>query len=85
MAINNPAIKNAILIPNFTANQAAQNVPTIFATVTLPLMKLADAEKALVKLALDKADGNAPKAAILLGLTKASMYRRLEKYGLAKN
>jgi len=58
---------------------------TVQTLTELPLMKLADAEKALVKLALDKADGNAPKAAILLGLTKASMYRRLEKYGLAKN
>jgi DNA-binding NtrC family response regulator len=51
----------------------------------LPLMTLAEAEIALVKLALNKAAGNVPKAAILLGLTKASMYRRLEKYGLAKN
>jgi DNA-binding NtrC family response regulator len=51
----------------------------------LPLMTLSEAEEALVKLALKKADGNTPKAALLLGLTKASMYRRLEKYGLAKN
>jgi DNA-binding NtrC family response regulator len=51
----------------------------------LPLMTLAEAEVAMVKLALDKSEGNVPKAAILLGLTKASMYRRVEKYGLAKN
>ena len=51
----------------------------------LPLMTLAEAEVAMVKLALAKAVGNVPKAAILLGLTKASMYRRVEKYGLAKN
>ena len=51
----------------------------------LPLMTLAEAEVAMVKLALAKAAGNVPKAAILLGLTKASMYRRVEKYGLAKN
>jgi DNA-binding NtrC family response regulator len=51
----------------------------------LPLMTLAEAELTMVKLALNKTDGNAPKAALLLGLTKASMYRRLEKYGLAKN
>jgi DNA-binding NtrC family response regulator len=51
----------------------------------LPLMTLAEAEVAMVKLALDKTAGNVPKAAILLGLTKASMYRRVEKYGLAKN
>jgi len=51
----------------------------------LPLMTLAEAEFAMVKLALNKAEGNVPQAALLLGLTKASMYRRLEKYGLAKN
>jgi DNA-binding NtrC family response regulator len=50
----------------------------------LPLMTLSEAEEALVKLALNKTAGNVPKAALLLGLTKASMYRRLEKYGLAK-
>lgn len=51
----------------------------------LPLMTLAEAEVRLVKLALNKTTGNVPQAALLLGLTKASMYRRLEKYGLAKN
>jgi len=51
----------------------------------LPLMTLAEAEVAMVKLALEKSEGSVPKAAILLGLTKASMYRRVEKYGLAKN
>jgi DNA-binding NtrC family response regulator len=51
----------------------------------LPLMTLVEAEVAMVKLALAKAAGNVPKAAILLGLSKASMYRRVEKYGLAKN
>ncbi|NQZ20665.1 MAG: sigma-54-dependent Fis family transcriptional regulator [Colwellia sp.] len=51
----------------------------------LPLMTLAEAEVRLVKLALNKTASNVPQAALLLGLTKASMYRRLEKYGLAKN
>jgi len=63
---------------------SAQHTATPVVT-ELPLMTLTDAEEALVKLALKKAEGNAPKAALLLGLTKASMYRRLEKYGLAKN
>jgi DNA-binding NtrC family response regulator len=51
----------------------------------LPLMTLEQAEKSLVKLALKETGNNVPKAAILLGLTKASMYRRLEKYGFNKN
>jgi DNA-binding NtrC family response regulator len=69
-----------------TAHVNTEDKSSTIETLTeLPLMKLVDAEEALVKLALNKAEGNAPKAAILLGLTKASMYRRLEKYGLAKN
>ncbi len=51
----------------------------------LPLMTLAEAELQLIKQALLQTDHHIPKAAELLGLTKASMYRRLEKYDLAKN
>jgi len=53
--------------------------------VELPLMTLAQAEAQLIKQALVQTDHHIPKAAALLGLTKASMYRRLEKYDLAKN
>ena len=53
--------------------------------VTLPLMTLAQAEVQLIKQALLQTDHHIPKAAALLGLTKASMYRRLEKYDLAKS
>ena len=48
----------------------------------LPLMTLEAAEQQLVQQALQHSQGNVPKAATLLGLTKSSMYRRLEKYGL---
>jgi len=48
----------------------------------LTLMPLADAEIKLIKLALHKTQNNVPQAASLLGLTKSSMYRRLEKYEL---
>jgi DNA-binding NtrC family response regulator len=47
---------------------------------TMPFMTLEAAEIKLIKLALAKTDKNIPKAATLLGLTKASLYRRLEKY-----
>ena len=47
---------------------------------TLPLMTLEQAEIKLLKQALASCDNNIPKAAALLGLTKSSMYRRLEKY-----
>jgi DNA-binding NtrC family response regulator len=45
-------------------------------------MTLEAAEQQLVQQALQHSQGNVPKAATLLGLTKSSMYRRLEKYGL---
>ncbi|UAA39981.1 sigma-54-dependent Fis family transcriptional regulator [Paraneptunicella aestuarii] len=46
----------------------------------LPMMTLEDAEKQLIRQALDITEQNIPKAAELLGLTKSSLYRRLEKY-----
>ena len=36
----------------------------------------------VIRKALDKREGNISKAAEELGLTRASLYRRLEKYGL---
>jgi two-component system, NtrC family, response regulator HydG len=44
--------------------------------------KLDDVEKITILKAIDKHDGNISKAAKELGLTRASLYRRLEKYGL---
>lgn len=39
-------------------------------------------EKRLVRLALDNADGNISHAATALGITRAALYRRIEKFGL---
>ena len=47
---------------------------------SLPMMTLEEAEKKLIKQALDRVEQHVPKAATLLGLTKSSLYRRLEKY-----
>jgi len=49
----------------------------------LPLMTLKEAEIQLIKKALQQTDNHIPKAATILGLTKSSMYRRIEKYELA--
>jgi transcriptional regulator with PAS, ATPase and Fis domain len=46
----------------------------------LPMMSLEEAEKRLITQAMDKVEQSVPKAAVLLGLTKSSLYRRLEKY-----
>lgn len=48
----------------------------------LPTMNLDEMEKQLITKALQKYHGNITEAAAELGLTRASLYRRLEKYQL---
>lgn len=43
---------------------------------------LEEVEKLVIRRVLDKCEGNISRAAEELGLTRASLYRRLEKYGL---
>jgi two-component system response regulator HydG len=50
--------------------------------VKLNNFDLEEAEKLLIIKAISKYNGNLTKAAKELGLTRASLYRRLEKYGL---
>ncbi len=50
--------------------------------LTLDNYHIEDAEKMLIIKAVSKHAGNLTKAAKELGLTRASLYRRLEKYGL---
>ncbi len=45
-------------------------------------LQLTDLEKSAVKQALRKANGNITKAALELGITRASLYRRIEKHQL---
>lgn len=45
-------------------------------------LNLEDAEKMLIQQAMDKHQGNISKASKDLGLTRAALYRRLEKFGL---
>lgn len=47
----------------------------------LPMITLDDAEQQLIRQALEKTLNNKQQAADLLGITKSSLYRRLEKYG----
>ena len=46
------------------------------------VMKLEEAERVLIRNALDRFDGNVPEAARALGLSRSAMYRRLEKLGI---
>ena len=50
--------------------------------LTTPSMNLEETEKMLIRKVIDKHGGNISKAAKELGLTRASLYRRLEKYGI---
>ncbi len=50
--------------------------------VTLENLNMEDVEKLLIRKALDKFAGNISHAADELGLSRAALYRRIEKYGL---
>ncbi|MEM7548731.1 MAG: sigma-54 dependent transcriptional regulator [Bacteroidota bacterium] len=50
--------------------------------LNLEELNIEDVEKLLIRKALQKHDGNITRAATELGLTRSSLYRRLEKYGL---
>lgn len=45
-------------------------------------LNLEEVEKTVIRKAMDKHEGNISHAAEELGLTRASLYRRLEKYGI---
>ncbi len=51
-------------------------------TIPLASYQLEEAEKLLIIKAVTKHDGNLTRAARELGITRAALYRRLEKYGL---
>lgn len=50
--------------------------------ISFPSYQIDEAEKLLIIKAISRHGGNITKAAKDLGLTRASLYRRLEKYGL---
>lgn len=52
------------------------------AATALDHLNIEDVEKILIRKALQKNNGNITQAANELGLTRSSLYRRLEKYGL---
>ncbi len=45
-------------------------------------MSLEDAERLLIRKALERFDGNVSQAAEALGLSRSALYRRLERFGL---
>lgn len=69
-----------VLEPNdFFLSQMDDDSSTDISSTTL---NLEETEKILIRKVIDKHGGNISKAAKELGLTRASLYRRIEKYGL---
>ena len=69
-----------VLEPNdFFLSQLDDNQSNNVNSTTL---NLEETEKILIRKVIDKHGGNISKAAKELGLTRASLYRRIEKYGL---
>lgn len=66
----------------FSSGGAAASQEPEDANVMLEQFKLEEVEKILIRKVLKKHDGNITAAASELGLTRSSLYRRLEKYGL---
>jgi DNA-binding NtrC family response regulator len=54
----------------------------VIAPAASAALTLEQAEQAMVRNALDQCGGNIQKTADLLGLSRAALYRRLEKYGI---
>lgn len=77
-------MERAVLLTQTGELTAAQfNLPGAMqpAHQLLPMITLDDAEQQLIRQALEKTLNNKQQAADLLGITKSSLYRRLEKYG----
>lgn len=60
----------------------ASNQPKDQSEINLEQYNLEDVERILIRKVLAKHNGNITHAAQELGLTRSSLYRRLEKYGL---
>jgi DNA-binding NtrC family response regulator len=64
------------------AHAALDESTTASSTTPPPVQSLAAQERAAVMAAMAEAEGNLSAAARALGLSRAALYRRLEKYGL---
>ncbi|WP_416306136.1 sigma-54-dependent transcriptional regulator [Neptunicella sp. SCSIO 80796] len=60
-------------------------IPPSRTTSDFPLMSLEKVEQLLINRALGQSGNNVADAAEILGLTKSSLYRRMDKYGLGKS
>jgi len=70
---------NVLQPEDFTLNVSATKEES---NLNLEQFNLEEVEKLLIRKVLKKYNGNNTQAASELGLTRSSLYRRLEKYGL---
>lgn len=82
------AIERAVILSNTTVLQPedfslnSSNGKETDQQLNLEQYNLEEVEKLLIRKVLKKYNGNITQAAAELGLTRSSLYRRLEKYGL---
>jgi DNA-binding NtrC family response regulator len=74
-----------LLAKNNSLGQEDLNLTSIKPENNLPMMTLEQAEQMLIEQALALNSNSVPKSAITLGLTKSSLYRRIEKYGIKES
>jgi DNA-binding NtrC family response regulator len=78
------AVERAVLLaagPQVDAEDLALRA-RVSASVAMEEMSLEDAERLLIRKALERFDGNVSQAAEALGLSRSALYRRLERFGL---
>ena len=76
-------VERAVLMATGDAVQARDlGLQAAAGPPSLDEMTLEDAEKLLIRKALERYAGNVSDAAKVLGLSRSALYRRLEKYGL---
>ncbi|MFT7363253.1 MAG: transcriptional regulator with PAS, ATPase and Fis domain, partial [Algoriphagus sp.] len=73
---------HSVLQPEDLFLQKIQNQEKSEESVNLEHLNIEDVERILIRKALQKHNGHITRAAEELGLTRSSLYRRLEKYGL---
>ncbi len=81
------AVERAVILSNGSTLQPedfnlAQTTGKEEAALNLDQFNLEEVEKLLIRKVLKKYNGNITQAATELGLTRSSLYRRLEKHGL---
>mgnify|MGYP000264070868 CR=1 FL=1 len=67
---------------NLNADSVAVGAGAMGAVPAVGQVTVEEAEKRMVRQALEKTGGNIQRAATLLGLSRPALYRRMEKYGI---